>query len=231
MLKGALLDFGGTIDTDGIHWMRMFEMAYQSCGLSADGLRDAYVHTERFLGRNAVIMPDFTLRDTLRQKILLQLDYMCMKADAEVILDFCYDYVAKNINTVSVPVLKTLSARMPVVIVSNFYGNMRTVLREFGIDGYFGAVVESAAVGVRKPDPEIFRLGARSIGLEPEETVMTGDSPDKDIVPASSAGCRTVWLSGNGWSDDKECTADFIISTFAELPYLPLISDTPRSSL
>ena len=231
MVRGALVDFGGTIDTDGIHWMQMFGMAYQSCGLPTDGLRDAYVYAERYLGGNAVIRPDFTFRETLRRKILLQLDFLRLNADAGMLLDYCYNYVSDNIGNVAFPVLQELSGRMPLALVSNFYGNMHTVLCEFDIGRFFSAVVESAVAGIRKPDPEIFRLGARAIGLEPDETVAIGDSPDKDIIPAAAAGCSTVWLSGSGWSDTAVCKADCTISSLRELPEIPLISGNPQSNL
>lgn len=216
-MRGALIDFGGTVDTDGIHWMQLFRMAYQSCGLSTDGLRDAYVYAERTLGRNAVITPETTFRDTIRTKLELQLEYMRMKADSLQLLDFCYGYVTENIRNVSAPVLTELSERMPLVLVTNFYGNMHTVLREFGLDACFTDVVESSAVGVRKPDPEIFRIGASRLGMQPSEVVAVGDSPDKDMIPAKAAGCRTVWLSGKGWSDDVSCSPDRVISSLAEL--------------
>lgn len=231
MIKGALVDFGGTIDTDGIHWMQMFSMAYRSCGLPVDGLREAYIYAERYLGRNAVIGPDFTFRETLRRKIHLQLEYMHINAAPEAILDFCYSYVVRNIGTVSAPALQMLSERIPLVIVSNFYGNMRTVLREFGIDRFFKDVIESSVVGVRKPDSEIFTLGVKSLGLPAGETVAIGDSPDKDMIPAATAGCRTVWLSGAGWADGAVCAADYTIHSIAELPGMKLTSDSPRNNL
>ena len=82
-----------------------------------------------------------------------------------------------------------------MVLVTNFYGNMHTVLAEFGLDQLFKDVIESAVVEVRKPDPQIFRLGVASLGLEPRETVMIGDSPDKDILPAQSIGCQTFQIT------------------------------------
>ena len=217
MVKGLLIDFGGTIDTDGLHWLRMFEMSYQSLGLPVTGFRDAYVYAERTLGNQNIIKPDFSFRNTLREKIHLQLEYLCMKADADSLLDFCYSYVSDNIRNVSAPVLREISEQIPVALVSNFYGNMHTVLREFAIDGCFTDVIESAVVGVRKPDPEIFRLGAETLGLEPEDTVAVGDSPDKDIIPASEAGCHTVWLSGRGWSDAVTCQPERTITTLSNL--------------
>jgi putative hydrolase of the HAD superfamily len=41
--------------------------------------------------------------------------------------------------------------------------------------GLFDAVVISGEVGMRKPDPEIYRLTARKIGLRPDECVFVDD--------------------------------------------------------
>lgn len=201
MIKGILIDFGGTIDSDGIHWFDAFREAY---ALVADVphelLWDAYVHTERTLGSNPIITPDFTFRQTLQVKLFLQAEFLKSKGilisdDAQsTMLNYCYNKVFHHISSVSKPVLEKLHAKYPMVLVTNFYGNMHTVLEEFGLSHLFEDIIESSVVGVRKPDPEIFRLGVNALGLDPAETIMIGDSPDKDIIPAQSIGCKTVWI-------------------------------------
>ena len=62
----------------------------------------------------------------------------------------------------------------------------------------------SAVVGIRKPDPRIFRLGVDALGLPPKEILVVGDSLKKDILPAESIGCRTAWLKGKGWSAEED---------------------------
>ena len=198
MIKGILIDFGGTIDSDGIHWFNAFSDAYAMVAdVPKDLLWDAYVHTERTLGRNPIIKPTDTFCKTLQTKIALQTEYLQSKGITvtaqDTILDTCYNKVVKHISTVSKPTLERI--KLPKVLVTNFYGNMHTVLEEFGLDHLFKEVVESSVVGVRKPDPEIFRLGVQALGLEPLETVMIGDNYEKDIVPAQSIGCHTIWLS------------------------------------
>lgn len=200
MIKGILIDFGGTIDSDGIHWFDQFRDAYALVAdISEPLLWDAYVHTERTLGRNPIIGPDYTFCKTLQTKIALQTEYLQQHGITvtaqDTILDTCYNKVVKHISTVSKPVLERLSAQSPMVLVTNFYGNMHTVLKEFGLDYLFKDVVESAVVGVRKPDPQIFRLGVAILGLEPQETVMIGDSQEKDILPAQSIGCQTIQIT------------------------------------
>ncbi|MBR5706809.1 MAG: HAD family hydrolase [Bacteroidaceae bacterium] len=221
MIKGILIDFGGTIDSDGIHWFNAFSDAYAMVtDVPKNLLWDAYVHTERTLGRNPIIQPTDTFCKTLQTKIALQTEYLKSKGITitaqDTILDTCYNKVVKHISTVSKPVLERV--HLPMVLVTNFYGNMHTVLAEFGIDHLFKDVIESSVVGVRKPDPAIFRLGVQALGLMPQETVMIGDSPDKDIIPAQSIGCKTVWLQGKNWSE-VQCTPDQTISTLQDLTF------------
>lgn len=198
MIKGILIDYGGTIDSDGIHWFDAFREAYALVAdVPKELLWDAYVHTERTLGGNPIITPDFTFRHTLQVKLFLQAEYLQSKGinisdvAQNAILDYCYNKVVHHISAVSKPVLEKLHIKYPMVLVTNFYGNMHTVLEEFGLSRLFKDIIESSVVGVRKPDPEIFRLGVAALGLTPTETVMIGDSPEKDILPAQSIGCHT----------------------------------------
>ena len=196
MIKGILIDFGGTIDSDGIHWFDAFREAYTLVtDVPKDLLWNAYVNTERTLGRNPIITPDFTFRQTIQVKIFMHCEYLQSKGvfisdvDQDTILNYCYNKVVHHISAVSKPVLEKI--KLPMVLVTNFYGNMHTVLEEFGLSNLFKDVIESSVVGVRKPDPEIFRLGVKALGLESSETIMIGDSEEKDILPATSIGCHT----------------------------------------
>jgi len=81
-------------------------------------------------------------------------------------------------------------------------------------------IVQSfAVVGVRKPDPQIFQRAAETLGVSPSDAVVVGDSYTKDILPAHSIGCQTVWIKGEGWTDDEpsDCIADMIIHDLSEL--------------
>jgi putative hydrolase of the HAD superfamily len=223
-VKGVLIDFGGTIDTDGRHWYKVFKQAY-SCvapAIEDDLLRQAYVYAERTLGKNPIVNPQFTFYKTLETKLSLQTDFLrengCSFTDVQSkqILDSCYSVVTTNINKVARPELESMSERCPLVLVTNFYGNMNSVLKEFGIDRYFAGIVESAVEGVRKPNPDIFRLAVNRLGVLPADAVMIGDSLSKDIIPAMEVGCKTIWLKGEQWEDESvsaTCSPDYIVST------------------
>lgn len=204
MTAGYIFDYGGTLDTGGQHWGQVLWHAYERhrVPVSEAQFREAYVYAERTLGRNPVIRPDFTFRQTLETKLRLQQEYLKVENEKywQTILDDLYERT-KTMTAQSREVLLQLKDHgLPMVLVSNFYGNMHTVLHEFGFDGLFHKVIESAVVGIRKPDPRIFLLGVEALGLKPEEVTVVGDSLDKDIMPAHEAGCQTIWLRGEGWT-------------------------------
>ena len=204
MTAGYIFDYGGTLDTGGQHWGQVLWHAYErhQVPVTEVQFREAYVYAERTLGRNPVIRPDFTFRQTLETKLRLQQEYLKVENEKywQTILDDLYERT-KTMTAQSREVLLQLKDHgLPMVLVSNFYGNMHTVLHEFGFDGLFHKFIESAVVGIRKPDPRIFLLGVEALGLKPEEVTVVGDSLDKDIMPAHEAGCQTIWLRGEGWT-------------------------------
>ncbi len=226
--KGYIFDYGGTLDTGGCHWGRRIWHAYEQekVPVSEALFREAYVYAERELGKNPIIQPDYTFRKTLSVKLRIEMEYISERQDGfniddwhNAVLDNLY--AATSAETArSKKVLERLKAEKPMVLVSNFYGNISTVLAEFKLDGIFGSIIESAVVGVRKPDPRIFTLGVDALRLNPEEVTVVGDSYDKDILPAHKAGCRTVWMKGEPWNDADmidSSAADRVITSLDEL--------------
>ena len=239
-IRGILLDYGGTIDTNGIHWAEVLWTAYCDTGVPVEkpAFRDAYRQGERTLALQPVIQPEFNFYDVLIAKTGIQLHDLAEKgylpaafdisANSERISRICYEQVCRTVKK-SATILEWLSQSCPLVLVTNFYGNIRTVLNDLHIAQYFTDVIESAVVGVRKPDPAIFSLGVRSLGFDAAHVMAVGDSYTKDIAPAKKAGCQTVWLKGKEWEETPDTgKADVIIDCFEEL--LNIISCEKLSS-
>lgn len=228
-VKGIIFDYGGTIDSNGKHWAEVLWESYQDqkVPVSREQFREAYVYGERYLATNIVILPEDNFHILLKKKVDLQINYLVEKGFltkndistnfSVAISDQCYNFV-RNLISKEKSLLTALKNRYPMVLVSNFYGNVQAVIDDFGLLEYFDDIIESAVVGVRKPDPAIFGLGVDKLGLPGSSIVVIGDSYTKDIVPASKNGCQTIWLKGLGWGDDDEdATADLIITDFMEL--------------
>ena len=213
-IKGIIFDYGGTLDTGGDHWSEVIWSAWQQAGVAADKaeFREVYVYAERELARTLHILPEHNFHDLLLIKMKIELQRLAelghfapaeIDAMAAKVADICYASAKASVDKAK-PVLDALSAKYPMVLVSNFYGNIETVLKDFGILGYFKGIIESAVVGVRKPDPKIFTLGVEALGLKPEEVLVFGDSLKKDIIPAEKAGCQAIWLKGKGWTKEED---------------------------
>ncbi|MCP1385855.1 HAD family hydrolase [Runella salmonicolor] len=228
MIKGVLLDYGGTIDTNGLHWGGVLWNSYQKYGVQIDQatFSKAYSFGERALAIHPIVKPEHTFLDTLRLKVEQQFQFLkdngflVNPEHVELIAADCHLF-AKTTVAQAAPVLEQLSKQYPLVMVSNFYGNINSVLNDFGIAAYFNAVVESAVVGVRKPNPAIYQLGVDALQLPAEACVVIGDSYSKDIVPAHEIGCKTIWLNVQGWEETTTKTdsvADAEIHDFALVP-------------
>lgn len=269
-IKGIIFDYGGTLDTRGDHWSEVLWQGYEyfGIGVAADeevepgvsihkqAFRDAYVYGERALAVNPIVTPDFHFEDILREKLILELNFLAGKElletgkdDAEkqaklgndsdasseslllslsdseihqIAVDMAHYINAKTLDLLqeNKQVLEHLKeAGYPMVLVSNFYGNINQVLKDAEIDGYFKEVIESAVVGVRKPNPAIFALGVCALDLPASQVLVVGDTYGKDIIPAHKLGCHTLWIKGLQWEEKQvdESIPDGIIRKLSEM--------------
>jgi putative hydrolase of the HAD superfamily len=79
-------------------------------------------------------------------------------------------------------------------VVSNSDGRVEEALVAAGLRGCFDVVLDSALVGVEKPDPAIFRAALDALGVAPAEALYIGDLYDVDVVGARGAGMEAVLL-------------------------------------
>ena len=229
-IKGVIFDYGGTIDTNGIHWGEVIAAQYIEAGIEIgrELYRNAYVHGERTLAKHPIIAPEDTFHTLLRKKIAIQFEYLRTETGsqlftaelAQTVADGCYNKVKKTIAT-SRAIVEELSKQYPMVLVTNFYGNMPVVLKEFGLDTCFKTIIESSVVGIRKPDPALFALGVEALQLPAEEVVVIGDSYRKDIHPSSTLGCRTVWLKNFCWEEEPIIEGHAPTAIIGDITQLP----------
>ena len=92
-IKGIIFDYGGTLDTRGDHWSEVLWQGYEHFGIgvaddeevepgvsiSKQAFRDAYVYGERALAVNPIVTPDFHFEDILREKLILELNFLAGK--------------------------------------------------------------------------------------------------------------------------------------------------------
>jgi HAD superfamily hydrolase (TIGR01509 family) len=89
--------------------------------------------------------------------------------------------------------LRALRAeRVPVAVVSNIGFDIRPLFAAWGFLDLVAAFALSYEIGRCKPDPAIFEQACARLGVEPQRTLMVGDTPAD--AGAVGAGCATLVL-------------------------------------
>jgi HAD superfamily hydrolase (TIGR01509 family) len=223
MVPAVLFDFGGTLDSDGVHTLDRFYAIYDALGPEAPSrprVKEAFYAADALIEHDPAV-ESWTLGTLVRRLVAAQFDVLGL-ADraleervARAFLDPCEVMLGRNR-----PILASLRARgFRLGIVSNFYGNLQAICDEFGLAGEIDVALDSAVVGLSKPDPRFFTLALERLGAAPGDAVFVGDSLERDLRPAKGVGMRTIWLRDNlEGSCNEPGLPDLTISSLSELP-------------
>lgn len=126
----------------------------------------------------------------------------------------------------SIPALSKLQAEgYRLGVISNLRSDMAQLCQRLGMAKYLDYFVNSAEVGVEKPNPEIFLAALEQATVAPEETVHVGDQHRSDVLGARAVGINPVLIDRGGWHGDvKDCTK---IASLTELS--PILANAPHS--
>jgi HAD superfamily hydrolase (TIGR01509 family) len=94
------------------------------------------------------------------------------------------------------------AAGMHVSVISNSEGMLPTLFSRVGLAPFIEHVVDSHHEGVRKPDPELFRIALARTGQEAGASIYLGDIPGVDVAGAEAAGMRAVLIDPLGFYPD-----------------------------
>jgi putative hydrolase of the HAD superfamily len=73
--------------------------------------------------------------------------------------------------------------------------------------GVFDSVVYSCSCGLRKPDPRIFELSLRELGVAAAEAIFVGDGANDELAGAERVGMRAVQIgAGQPWDGERITT-------------------------
>jgi len=82
---------------------------------------------------------------------------------------------------------------------------------------YFDVVITYDDSGERKPSPKPFQLALDGMGLQPEETIMIGDWPERDVVGAQQIGMKTAFARYGDTFGTINSGADWDLNDIYEL--------------
>ena len=224
MISALLFDFGGTLDADGQHWLDRFYLIYPDIGLPEIPkikIKEAFYwadeQAELDPGMRSAGLREMMERHVHWQFQKLGLESKTLEAKAAAAFYKPADRILRrNRHTLE----KLSHSGLKLGIISNFYGNIEALCREFALTPYLNVILDSAIVGLKKPDPKLFQVALDRLKLTAGQIGFVGDSYERDILPAKSLGMQTFWLIGDKDLVPPEANkVDNVLRSLEDLPH------------
>lgn len=209
MIKAVLFDLGGTLHRGTVPPGRGLWFAERITGRLADYGITLPVSPEELAEVLPVNAEEYkavseqTLREFPPAEIWSAYYFKGMGISEEVLepiaeeLSFLYDYERPMVMRrpgLKETMLELKGMGLKLGIISNIISRsvVPHFLAEYGIDDLMDCVVTSAATGIRKPSPEIFRIAEQKLGLGPDELCYVGDTISRDVRGTRNAGWKLM---------------------------------------
>ena len=178
--RGLLVDWGGVMTTNVFDSFRAF---CEREGLSAEEVGQRFrsdpVSRELLVGLEEGTLPEPEFEARFGTVLGVEPDGLIERMFAG----------GRPDEAMHAAVLAARAAGIRTGLISNSWGTSRYDRELLG--RLFDGVVISGEVGMRKPTPEIYELGAEAIQLEPAQCVFVDDLPF-NLKPAWELGMATV---------------------------------------
>jgi HAD superfamily hydrolase (TIGR01509 family) len=195
MIQAVLFDLFETLVTESAASVRRASSLAAELGVDQNTYRKHWrsLRPEIVLGRcsfrNALTQIVRALGGTPDEKLLEQLRSERLRQKAAVLRTVDPDVLAA---------IDTLRARgLKLAVVTNSFAEDVAGWEGSPLRSFFDIMLCSCAVGLAKPDPEIYRLACRELRVPPARALFIGDGADNELDGALSAGlqaCRALWF-------------------------------------
>jgi putative hydrolase of the HAD superfamily len=235
-VRAVLFDFGHTL-VDFRRTQEALHQAYEQIRARIEAVAYMEVHELLDLVERVAGGVDSLVTESYEQRRMEELDQVALFKEALGAIGFdlpadvlehivALDHSAySNSITVEPVVLETLdrlrSEGKRLGLVSNLTLRphlVREDLDRMSLGSRLDATVFSSELGVRKPDPRIFREALDRLGTAPDETAFVGDRLYDDIGGAQAVGMRAVLTRQFRQEDDADYHPDAVIDRLSELP-------------
>ncbi len=189
--RGLLIDWGGVL-TSGLPeatraWAESDGIDYDAYYTAMTdwletGLVEAELNPIHALERGQIAVPDFERK---LAAVLRRADGGPVPAEGLIERMFAH---FEHQPQMSALVRRARTAGIRTALLSNSWGNRYP--RDTW-DGMFDAIVISGEIGMRKPEPEIYRYAAEAVGLVPNQCVFVDDMR-RNVAAAQAVGMRGI---------------------------------------
>jgi putative hydrolase of the HAD superfamily len=188
MIEAIFFDFGGVIARLDREHTRALEEKY---GLPRGGLLDALYGIPEWLEAETGRLPE----EEWIRAVLRRLQEMAGRPIEGITQE--WQIVWRQLDEEMLELVRRLRGRYRVGLISNSTPRLEVeILSANGIAHLFEVVVNSARVGIAKPDPRIFLIAAQRLGVPPQRCLHIDDLI-QNVQGARQAGFQAVLHRGD----------------------------------
>jgi putative hydrolase of the HAD superfamily len=201
-VKALMVDVDGVLvrgrPDDGRHWSATLEA---DLGLPADDLHRRFfaIHWEEIVLGRADLVPRL-------QRVL---DELAPGLGAERLIAYWFRQDSRLDRRLLADLSNLRAGGLQVHLATNQeHRRARYLMETMGLGAHVDGIHYSAALGIRKPAPDFFRLAAERTGLRPAELLLVDDTAE-NVRAAREAGWRAMrWTGGQPLAEALEALAD-----------------------
>lgn len=218
MIRGVLFDLYGTLlvyGDMGKAWSAWIDDVRRSLSvlgliLSEDELRG---HCDGFFGRKVGTVPGLVVYESRLHALATGLGgtptlQWCRDTAQLTMKDWQKEIPADPWALNLLRSLQDRGIRCGVLTNFDYPSHVHQLLELEGFTPFLDCIVISGEEGLKKPDPRIFGLALRRLGLEASATLFVGDHPEQDMLGALNSGLPAVLIQ-RGTSATERSQMDF----------------------
>ncbi len=210
MIRAIIFDLDGTlVDTTSHYLATYLAILRKDLGLQPD---------------EDMVRRKFGMRATeIMISVLEEMGIDRSKIDIDALVNRIRDEFIRRVKDVTIlpGVLKLLESlkgryRLGLATSSRPYAACN-ILKQFGLEQYFDTVVTGNDVKMAKPNPEMFLLVAKKLGVRPEECLVVEDAV-YGVEAAHAAGMKVVAVATGACNKEelKAAKPDYLLNTLEE---------------
>jgi len=238
MLSAVLFDLGGTLVYQD-EPQKVQEARLRSLNLSLRGRGHKIELPRMRRAFNEVFKPVYSRCEQTDTEVPLEEPFRRFLAklrieavdDPQFIRDAMADFLRPEIvswklypDTIMVlSTLKDMNLKVGLVSNASDHSVITVIVDRLNIARFFDTVITSAQLKLRKPKPEIFKKALESLGVNPSEVVMVGDTVKGDVGGAKNLGMKAVLVKRAKSEMEEGPAPDAVVQNLADI--LPFIKN------
>ena len=184
MIKAVIFDLGGTV----VDWSDDITWRYIAGRFHLD-----YSYTKKRLDHFVTLREMNSIEEKRMWEIFFRSVHISLPKDYKVLMSHKFEKNAKLNNGVIKLIKQLKNKGYRIGLISNIESSHERTIRKRGLLKYFGVVVLSNKVKVRKPNKKIYKIALEKIKVKPEEAIFI-DNLKENVIGARKAGMKSIWF-------------------------------------